>query len=62
MVDIIQKLPYGVDDGPTKKYIQIKCKSCSMVNDVETWIMECFTEMDCNFCRAPLKLENIRGK
>ncbi|MEK9179074.1 MAG: hypothetical protein AAB893_01255 [Patescibacteria group bacterium] len=24
MVDIIQKLPYGIEDGNTLKYIQIK--------------------------------------
>lgn len=62
MIDIIQKLPYGIEDGNTIKYVSIKCKSCNMTNDVESWLIDCFLEMHCNFCRAPLKLENLRGK
>ena len=60
MVNIIQKLPYGILTGNTERYVEIKCASCGLMNDIETWMIESFFEMNCGHCRASLSLDKIR--
>ncbi|MBT4823735.1 hypothetical protein HN695_06790 [Candidatus Woesearchaeota archaeon] len=60
MVEIVQKLPYGIYDGKTKKYLEVKCKSCGIINDVESWMAESFLEVNCDYCRGRLDLAVLR--
>ena len=60
MVEIVQKLPYGIENGKAEDYFEIKCKSCGLVNDVELWMVDCFLEMNCGQCGASLKIEKLR--
>ena len=62
MVDIVQKLPYGIETGKAERYIEITCKCCGLINDIETWMFSCFFEMNCGHCRAPLNLEIYRKR
>jgi hypothetical protein len=62
MVDIVQKLPYGIENGATSRCVEIKCKCCNLVNDVEVWMLGCFVEMNCAQCGSPLDLAKLRKK
>ena len=60
MVDIVQKLPYGKEDGTTQRYLEIKCVSCSLINDIEAWMLGCFLEVNCDYCGNPLDVGKVR--